>query len=152
MIAPRGAAPRRRASDGMSAGRKSDLPSRSPRTPRPNQATLALLAMAVLLSGCNAAGASTVGNAEQGAVYVDRAACGSCHVIPGVALADGQVGPPLSHFGSRMLIAGTLPNSPDDLTFWLRHPQQVRPGTTMPDTGLTEPQARDVAAFLYGLK
>lgn len=28
-------------------------------------------------------------------------------------------------------------------------PASVRPGTTMPDAGLTEDEARDIAAYLY---
>ena len=114
-------------------------------------ATIAL-GLACALSGCNAAGASTVGDPQRGAVEIGRAACGSCHEIPGVALADGKIGPPLTHFGSRMVIAGTLPNSLPNLTMWLEHPQQVRPGTTMPDMGLSDGQARDIAGYLYTLK
>lgn len=115
-------------------------------------AILSAATLGGLVSGCNAAGASTIGNPDRGAVIIGRASCGSCHEIPGIPLADGQVGPPLSRFGSRILIAGTIPNSPPNLVFWLQHPQQVRPGTTMPETGLSEAQARDVAAYLSELR
>jgi cytochrome c1 len=42
-----------------------------------------------------------------------------------------------------------LPNTPDNLVRWLRDPQAVSPQTIMPDLGLGEPQARDIAAYLY---
>ncbi len=112
----------------------------------------ALLAVG-LLSGCGSAGASSaIGDADQGAVVIARSACGSCHVIPGIPLADGTVGPSLSSFGKRMVIAGRLPNSAPNLVLWLQHPQQVAPHNAMPDMGLSTGEARDVAAYLYGSK
>lgn len=91
-------------------------------------------------------------NADEGVSVILRDGCGSCHAIPGVANADGQVGPPLTHFARRTSIAGLLPNAPDPLVRWLRFPQSVAPGNAMPNTGLTEQQARDVAAYLYTLR
>jgi len=78
--------------------------------------------------------------------------CGSCHLIPGVAEANGSVGPPLQGFGSRIYIAGLLVNTPENLLHWISKPQEVDPGTAMPDLGVTEPQARDIAAYLYTLQ
>jgi len=89
------------------------------------------------------------GNPGQGALLVGRFSCGACHEIAGVEGAIGQVGPPLSTFGERTMIAGVLPNTPENLVRWLRHPQSVVPGNAMPDVGLTDAQARDVAAWLY---
>jgi cytochrome c1 len=34
---------------------------------------------------------------------------------------------------------------------WLRDPPGVDPMTAMPNLGLTEPEARDIAAYLYTL-
>ena len=87
-----------------------------------------------------------------GAMIIARQACGSCHVIPGIEGADGQVGPPLTHFASRQTVAGKLPNMPDELIRFLESPQSTMPGGAMPDLDLTDRQARDVAAYLYGLK
>jgi cytochrome c oxidase assembly factor CtaG len=70
--------------------------------------------------------------------------------IAGVANARGEVGPPLTQFSRRAYIVGLLINNPDNLVKWLRSPQSVIPGNAMPDTGLTEQDARDIAAFLYG--
>jgi cytochrome c1 len=78
--------------------------------------------------------------------------CGSCHTIPGISQADGIVGPPLNRFGLRTYVAGMLVNNPTNLVTWLRFPQEVVPGNAMPDMGLSESQARDIAAYLYTLK
>ena len=78
--------------------------------------------------------------------------CGACHVIPGVAGAYGKVGPPLDFWAERVYIAGNLPNQPPYLVRWLRDPQAVEPGTAMPNLGVTEIDARDIAAYLYTLR
>lgn len=92
------------------------------------------------------------GNPARGAATITTSACGACHVIPGVQNADGMVGPPLDHFARRTMVAGVLPNSPANLIQWIRFPQAVVPGNAMPDTRLTDAQARDVAAYLYTLR
>ena len=92
------------------------------------------------------------GDPEAGRVLVRREACGSCHDIPGDLLAVGKAGPPLAHIARRAVIAGVLPNTPDSLARWVRLPQEVVPGNAMPDMGLTEAQARDVAAYLETLR
>jgi putative membrane protein len=91
------------------------------------------------------------GNAAHGAALINTYGCGSCHTVPGVTNADGVVGPPLTQFGSRVYIAGLLPNTPDNLIAWIRDPQHFVPGVVMPDMGVTEPDARDIAAYLESL-
>jgi cytochrome c len=91
------------------------------------------------------------GNTEAGARLIGQFGCGSCHIIPGIRDADGLVGPPLIHFGRRKIIAGQLPNTADNLVRWIRDPQAVEPGTDMPDLGVSEQQARDIAAYLFEL-
>lgn len=41
-----------------------------------------------------------------------------------------------------------LTNSPDNMVRWLRSPRTVAPLTAMPDLGVTERDARDMAAYL----
>ncbi|HJU18473.1 MAG TPA: cytochrome c oxidase assembly protein [Stellaceae bacterium] len=93
-----------------------------------------------------------IGNADHGASLITTYGCGSCHSVPGVRDADGLVGPPLGGFGSRIYIAGILRNTPDNLVAWIRDPQHFVPGVVMPDMGVTEPDARDIAAYLEGLR
>ena len=91
------------------------------------------------------------GNPDRGRQHIVEYGCGSCHVVPGVAGAQGKVGPPLTDFAERTFIAGTLRNEPASLTLWIRYPDHVQPGTAMPTLGVTEPHARDIAAYLYTL-
>jgi cytochrome c1 len=87
----------------------------------------------------------------RGATTIERVGCGACHFIPGIEDAEGGVGPPLEGFAERKLIAGVLANNEGNLVRWLLDPDAVKSETAMPDVGLTEQQARDVAAYLYSL-
>lgn len=111
---------------------------------------------ALVLTGCGPSASrpersGKITDAEAGAIWISRSGCGSCHQIPGIMQANGLVGPPLIHFSKRTIIAGYIPNTRDNLTRWIQHPQQVAPGNAMPEGGLTEKQARDITAYLYGL-
>ena len=77
--------------------------------------------------------------------------CGTCHEIPGVQGANGTVGPELKDLSERSLLAGQIPNTPDNLVLWIQHPQLVRPGGDMPEMGVTDTDARNIAAYLYSL-
>jgi cytochrome c1 len=62
-----------------------------------------------------------------------------------------MVGPPLNDWSERGYIAGELPNNAENLIRWIMDPQGVEPGTDMPNLGVTEEQARDIAAYLFTL-
>ncbi|HVU12099.1 MAG TPA: c-type cytochrome [Phototrophicaceae bacterium] len=91
-------------------------------------------------------------DAAQGVQALADYGCGACHVIAGVSGATGTVGPALNNLAQRAYIAGKLQNTPDNLVQWIRFPQEVEPGVDMPDLGVTEAAARDIAAYLYTLK
>jgi len=115
-------------------------------------APLAALAFALVLGGCGSGSeAVSVPGAHPDAApkVMEAFGCGSCHMIPGVDGADGRVGPNLAGIGDRWSIAGRLPNTPANLVRWIMHPQEVDPGTLMPDLGVPTQQARDIAAYLY---
>jgi cytochrome c1 len=119
---------------------------------------LALLAVCVAVAGLALrdrphpryviAGAS----AARGRAALTAYGCGSCHRIPGVRPAVGVVGPPLEHWAQRTYVGGRLANTPGNLVRWIMRPQGVVPGNAMPDLGVSEPAARDMAAYLYGLR
>jgi len=92
------------------------------------------------------------GDARHGKDLIQFYGCGSCHTIPGVYTARGKVGPPLMFFADRTMIAGELPNSPDNLVRWITNPKAVESGTAMPNLGVTNDDAHDVAAYLYTLR
>ena len=114
----------------------------------------------LLLAGCwagpnpRAAALTGVpgGDPEAGRAAIRSYGCGSCHTIPGVPGADSMVGPPLTQFAYRQFIAGMLPNTPDNLITWIRTPQAVVPGNAMPNMGVTDTDARNIAAYLATLK
>lgn len=95
------------------------------------------------------AAATTGGDPARGeAMFIDYG-CGSCHQLAHVRKATGKVGPPLDGIAARAMIAGKLPNTPQNLQHWIRDPQQLTPGTDMPDLRVGERDARDISAFLY---
>lgn len=121
-------------------------------------ALIAVAVASVLLSGCGRqtsyqrAIALTGGNPHAGRQAIRKYGCQTCHTIPGIPGARGMVGPPLETIGNRYIIAGELPNTPENLTRWIQHPHQVEPHTMMPDMGVTEQDSRDIAAYLYSLR
>ncbi|EJC84040.1 cytochrome c2 [Rhizobium leguminosarum bv. trifolii WSM2297] len=93
--------------------------------------------------------AMTKGNPSRAAVIFRRYGCSGCHTIPGIEGADGKVGGDLSGLRERVYIAGVLNNSADNLVGWIVAPQAYSPKTAMPATGISEKEARDLAAYLY---
>lgn len=91
-------------------------------------------------------------SAERGRNTLTQYACNACHRIPGVTGSEVHVGPPLAGIGNRGLIAGRLPNTSEQMVRWLRDPRAVDPSTTMPDLGVGERDARDIAAYLATLR
>jgi cytochrome c2 len=132
---------------------------------RPRQTGLALLsalALAAPLAGCErrASGRyagdeivrATGGDPSRGAHLIRRYGCFTCHTIPGVPGANGSVGPSLEGVATRVILAGRLENNAPNLVAWLRHPHAVDPLTVMPEMGVSEKDARDIAAYLYTLR
>ena len=103
------------------------------------------------VSAQRAPAAEPTGAAAEGKAIFARSACVGCHTIRGVSA--GVLGPELTHFGSRTtLAAGMWPNTPDNVAAWVKNPVGLKPGVKMPNLGLTDEQARAVAAYLTGLK
>jgi cytochrome c len=92
------------------------------------------------------------GDPQRGEIALTQYACPACHVIPGIVGANGLVGPSLDGVAVRAYLGGVLPNTPDNLVLWLENPPAVVPSTAMPDLGVTEQDARDMAAYLYTLE
>lgn len=118
----------------------------------------AFVSGALVLTSCSnqeqerAAAAMTGGSPQRGKTAISKYGCATCHTIPGVHGADALVGPPLTQMGSRSYIAGVLPNTPDNMIRWIQNPPQVDQLTAMPNLGVTEQDARDIAGYLYTLK
>lgn len=89
------------------------------------------------------------GDADRGRAALIAFECGACHRIGGIPGARGNVGPPLDDYRDRVYIAGRHPNDPERLVEWIRHAPSLDPQTAMPDLGVSDAQARDIAAYLY---
>ena len=92
------------------------------------------------------------GDPRQGLQLVRQYQCGACHAIPGVQGASGDAGPSLEHMGRLSYIAGRVPNQPANMVRWLRNPPELKPGTLMPVLGISDEEARHMAAYLYTLR
>jgi cytochrome c oxidase subunit 2 len=92
--------------------------------------------------------------AARGAQLFRQRGCSGCHLINGVNQPSvGQIGPNLTHFGSRTLIAGSvLDNTQQNLATWLKDPQAVKPGNDMPNLNLSQDDIDALVAYLEGLK
>ena len=116
----------------------------------------ALALSAALLTGCgNAkeqAARMTGGDPDRGPALIRKYGCSTCHTIPGVDGARGMIGPPLSGIASRTYLGGQLPNPPDNMLRWIEDPQSIERGTAMPNMGVSDSEARDIAAYLYTLR
>jgi cytochrome c2 len=93
--------------------------------------------------------AMTGGDPSRAPTLIRRYGCAGCHSIPGIPGGDGLVGSSLDDLRSRVYIAGVTTNSPDNLVKWIVAPQTFSPRSAMPATGISEAEARDVAAYLY---
>jgi cytochrome c2 len=91
----------------------------------------------------------TGGNPRTGQQLIARYGCAACHEIKGIAHADSKVGPSLTEMRSQAYVAGVLPNSASNLIKWIQHPRAADPKTAMPELGVSEAEARDMAAYLY---
>ncbi|HEY0106137.1 MAG TPA: cytochrome c oxidase subunit II [Rhizomicrobium sp.] len=86
-----------------------------------------------------------------GAAYF-RMKCGSCHAVRG-SDAAGVLGPDLSHFATRQMIAaGVLANTPQNLSAWIEDPQGIKPGNLMQKPELSAEQRGQIVAYLETLK
>jgi cytochrome c1 len=112
-----------------------------------------LVTLLFLVAACGerAPGYALIGDTERGHALVERYGCPACHVIPGSG-TRGLVGPPLDRMAARAYLAGRFPNVPQNMVQWIRFPQQLKPRTAMPDLGVTDRDARDIAAYLYTLR
>jgi len=119
-----------------------------------NALPLLCLVFSVVLWGClNSAARPAApiagGDAGKGKLLAAWYGCGSCHEIPGLAGATGQVAPPLQRIARRAYITGSVPNTPANMIRWIRNPRKVDARTIMPVMDISENDARDLAEFLY---
>src|SRR3954452_19450205 len=94
----------------------------------------------------------TGGDPKRAPDLLRRFGCAACHRIGNVASPGGLVGPELNRIGTHIYIAGVRPNTPQNLIEWIVNPAAVKPGTAMPVTGISQEEAKHVAAYLLTLR
>lgn len=78
--------------------------------------------------------------------------CGACHTVRGTR-ANGRVGPDLTHLMSRgTLAAGLLKNTVGNLSGWIANPQQLKPGSKMPNVGMSAVELDSIRTYLLTLE
>jgi cytochrome c oxidase subunit 2 len=79
--------------------------------------------------------------------------CGLCHTVRGTSAA-GQLGPDLTHVGSRhSLGGGLLPNNSGTIAGWISGSQQIKPGNRMPSFNqFSGDELRALSAYLGSLQ
>ena len=102
--------------------------------------------------------AQPTGLAAQGAGIFAQT-CTKCHTINGLRDAQGNAvpgaieGPNLTHLMSRDCFAGCIfDTTPQNLARWVADPPALKPGSLMPDYGLSSDQIKAVVAYLTTLK
>ncbi|MGD8189727.1 cytochrome c oxidase subunit II [Brevibacillus ginsengisoli] len=86
--------------------------------------------------------------AKQGAAQFQKS-CMGCHAI---GEQGGRLAPNLTNFADRSWIAGIKPNNKEELTKWLKNPEDVKPGNKMPNLNLTDAQVNSLVEYLESLK
>jgi cytochrome c len=132
---------------------------RERKQPRQSYYQIVIIALvgAMLMSGCALARGQRTpvtavpgGDPQLGQEAILRYGCTSCHVIPGIAGPDSHVAPPLDNFAHRTFV-GSAPNTADNLILWIQSPQSINRQAAMPPLGVSEQDARHIAAYLYTL-
>jgi cytochrome c1 len=115
------------------------------------------VALCLLVAGCSVAPITRsqqvgAGEPQIGERLLSEHGCVGCHVVPGIRAEPAYVGPPLDHWGKRSYIAGALTNNEENLVRWITDPQEVEPGTAMPDLDVSNQDAINISAYLLSLE
>ncbi len=113
---------------------------------------LALVAAALAGCGPSPLHSANAARVEHGRVLLERYHCGTCHSIPSVAAARGQLAASLDGYGLRSYIVGRVRNEPAMLARWIAEPDSIVPGTLMPDMGVSPADAQAMAVYLGQLR
>jgi cytochrome c2 len=99
--------------------------------------------------------AKVSGDVNAGRSLFASKGCIACHVAQGVPGAVGTIGPSLNGLGDagkRPQLASGEPNTPANIRGWIKDPQARKPGTLMPNLGLSDKESDDLTAFLVTLR
>ena len=110
-----------------------------------------------------AAGAATLGGdpTRGKALFLDaKKLCVTCHIIDGTS-AKGNIGPNLTHYGSRLTVgSGLLPNTPENTAKWIKESGSIKSNNLMArqispswvQGNLSDQDIADIVAYLFSMK
>lgn len=120
---------------------------------RPTLIALVLLAAACHRGETHSAVPARDPQAEKGRQRITQYGCNVCHAIPGIEGPQGALGPSLAGVASRPAISGsTVQNTPENLARFVQNPASMNPQSAMPPVGLTDDDAKAIAAYLMTLR
>lgn len=93
----------------------------------------------------------TGGDPARGKIAIEHYGCIACHTIDGME-SQALVGPTLTRMASRSYLAGNLTNDAPNMIRWIKKPREIHKDTAMPDVGVTDSEARDIASYLYSYR
>jgi cytochrome c oxidase subunit 2 len=89
--------------------------------------------------------------AASGKQMFQKYGCIGCHTVAG--FSAGQLGPNLTHVGSRTTIAGaSMMNTEQHLRDWIGNPPGMKPGSMMPNMHVSAADLPALVAYLQSLK
>ena len=82
-----------------------------------------------------------------------RSECIACHKIEGT-IAQGIIGPDLTHFANRRTIAGLVnfDNTEENVRRWVSNPQGIKPQVKMQNLYLNQEDLNAIVAYLRSLE
>ena len=89
---------------------------------------------------------SSIAFAQSGEDLYNTRGCASCHEMQVAGCPD------LTALKEDDKVAGVLDVTPENISKWLENPQEVKPGTAMPPSGLNEEQRLELANWLINEK
>ncbi|MGZ8175766.1 cytochrome c oxidase subunit II [Methylobacter sp.] len=91
--------------------------------------------------------------AHEGEQVFLSSGCAGCHTVRGI-LADGKIGPNLTHVGSRLSLgAGILANTKEGFAKWISQHKTVKPENLMPPFDIfSESELQSLADYLNSLE
>jgi cytochrome c oxidase subunit 2 len=95
--------------------------------------------------------APTEPSTQLGRQVFEQRTCLMCHRIQG-SMASATVGPDLTHFAGRAMLAGAVPNTRENLARWIVDPSSTKPGVLMPPTPLKPAELNALLDYLATLR
>lgn len=93
--------------------------------------------------------------AQEGKDLFEANNCMTCHATgdsEDYTAGTAPTGPDLTNFGDRTRVAGTLLPTEENLVGWITKPDELKPGTLMPNLGVSDEDAEKIAKYLMQLQ